>query len=283
MTDTPITSTLVLGATGRVGRRLVPRLAARGVAVSAASRHPGPEQTLFDWDRPETHDPALAGVDAVFVVLPELVEDPSAVVAGFVDRAAAAGVRRLVLLTALGIEWADGADTGFGRTEAVVRASDLEWTILRPASFDQNFSEGFLLPGIRERGVVKAPTGDGAAPLVDAEDIAAVAAAVLTEDGHAKAEYAVTGPEALTFAEAAAIIGAAIGRTVVHEDAPRQALLDGFADFGSPPEYAEMVARTYDAIRAGRATAVSPDVARVTGRPATPFRDYVSREASAWA
>jgi uncharacterized protein YbjT (DUF2867 family) len=275
---------LVLGATGKTGRRLVPLLTATGADVRSASRHPGGSGVHFDWDRPETHGPALAGADAAFVVMPELIEDPSPVTGPFLDLAREAGVRRVVLLSALGVELSQeqGLLTGFGKVERQLMASGLDWTILRPSGFDQNFSEGFMLPGIMDHDVIAAPTGDGAAPLVDAADIAAVAAVALTEDGHAKAEYAITGPEAITHAEVAEMVSHAAGRPITYQDIPRQTLLDAMVGHGMPADYAEMVVRSLDAIRNGDAATVSDDVERVTGRAATPFADFARRAADAW-
>src|SRR4051794_11218471 len=194
---------LVLGATGKTGRRLVTRLRARSMKVRAASRQPGDGRTLFDWDRPDTHGPALAGVDAVYLVAPELVEDPTSVTGPFLDRAKRAGVTRLVVLSSLGVEFPrEDPASGRRKLERQAMASGLTWTILRPSGFAQNFSEGFMLPGILQADMVATATGDGAAAFVDADDIAAVAAAALTQDGHAGATYAITPPDALTFSEA---------------------------------------------------------------------------------
>jgi uncharacterized protein YbjT (DUF2867 family) len=279
---TEIDTVLVLGGTGKVGRRLLPRLAERGVVARAASRHPGPDGIAFDWSRRETHRPALTGVDAVFLVMPNMVADPSPLTGPFLEQAREAGTRRVVLLSSLGVALQAGAMAGFAKVEDQVRASDLAWTILQPSGFDQNFSEGFLLPAIREHGIIPAPTGDGRAPLVDANDVAAVAAVALTEQGHAKAEYAITGPEAITFAEAAAAISAAAGKPVVHQDIPRPALLDILQGHGAPADYAEMVVSTFDAIRNDEAAQVSPHVEQVTGHAATSFADFVDRSADVW-
>jgi uncharacterized protein YbjT (DUF2867 family) len=270
---------LVLGATGKTGRRLVPRLVAAGSDVRPASRRPGPTGVRFDWDRPETHAPALAGADAVFLVPPELVEDPSPVVGPFLAVAAGAGVARVVHLSALAF---DDHDSGHRRVEDLVRASGLEWTILRPSAFANNFSEGFLLPGILERDAVATPSGDGAVAFVAVDDVAAVAAAALTEDGHAKAEYALTGPAALSHAEAAAAISEVAGRTIGHQHIPADALLALLEGHGVPADYAAMVVGHFQAIAEGRATAVSDDVERATGRPATSFADFARGAADAW-
>jgi uncharacterized protein YbjT (DUF2867 family) len=275
---------LVLGATGKTGRRLVPRLLDRGVHVRAASRQPGDGRTLFDWDRPDTHDAALAGVDAVYLVGPELVEDPTAVVGPFLDRARRAGVSRVVAVTSLGVEFPhEGPDSGRRKLERDAMESGMNWTILRPGGFSQNFSEAFLLPGIVQTDAVATATGDGAVAFVDAEDIAAVAAAALTEDGHARATYTITGPEALTFEAAAAIISKVTGRTITHRKISSDAFLDLLRGAGMPADYAAIVVRDQEAIRDGFGAAVTDVVEQVGGRPATSFADYAARAASAWS
>lgn len=275
---------LVIGATGKSGRRLLPRLAARGVSVRAVSRKPGDGLTPFDWDRPDTHDAALADVDAIYLVSPDFVEDPTPVVGPFLERAARAGVSRLVLVSSMGVEFPnEGPGSGRDKLERQVMAAGMDWTILRPGGFAQNFSEGFLLPGILRADAVATATGDGAVAFVDADDIAAVAAAALTEEGHAKATYVLTGPEALTFAQAAAIISDVAGRPIAH----RQISSDEFTQIllraGIPAGYAAIVVGNQEAIRDGLGARVTDIVPRVTGRPATPFADYAAGAAAAWS
>jgi uncharacterized protein YbjT (DUF2867 family) len=279
-----IDTVLVLGATGKTGRRLIAQLIDRGVHVRAASRRPGGGCTLFDWDRPGTHEPALAGVDAVYLVPPDLVEDPTAVIGPFLDRAERAGVTRLVAVSSLGVDFPNqDPESGRRRLEHQVMASGLEWTVLRPTGFAQNFSEGFLLPGIREADTVVTATGDGAVAFVDADDIAAVASTALTERGHAGATYAITGPEALTFAEAAAIISEVAGRTIRHQSVSSDQMAHVLSSAGVPIAYAAMLIRDMEAVRNGSGTLVTDVVAQVSGRPATPFAEYAARAATAWA
>ena len=280
MTDT----VLVIGATGKTGRRLVPRLRALGVDVRAGSRRPAEGRTLFDWDRPDTHGPALAGADAVYLVGPELVEDPTAAVGPFLERSERAGVGRVVVLSSMGVEFPnEGPGSGRHKMEQQVKASGLEWTILRPGGFNQNFSEDFLLPGILQADTIATATGDGAVAFVDADDIAAVAAAALTEGGHAGATYTVTGPEALTFAEAASVISDAAGRTITHRSVPSEEFAQALQAGGVPADYAAVVVGNQEAIRDGLGARVTDVVERVSGRPATPFADYAARAASAWS
>ena len=275
---------LVLGATGKTGRRLVPRLTARSVNVRAASRQPGSGRTLFDWHSPGTHAPALEGADAVYLVAPDLVEDPTDVTGPFLDRARHAGVTRVVLLSSLGVAFPrENPDSGRRTLEQQVMASGLDWTILRPSGFAQNFSEAFLLPGILERDMVATAAGDGRVAFVDADDIAAVAAEVLTGDGHARTTYPVTGPEALTFDEAAALIGRAAGRSIIHRKISSQDFMQMLQRAGVPVDYAAMLVRDQEAIRDGAGALVSDAVERITGRQAGSFADYAAGAAVAWS
>ena len=274
---------LVTGATGKTGRRLIPRLRARGAEVRAASRRADAGYIRFDWARPETYDAALRGADAIYLVPPDLVEDPTPLVGPFLSRAAELGVGRVVALSSLGVTFPrEEPDSGRLRLERQIVASGLAWTLLRPSGFAQNFSEGFMLPGILQAGMIATATGDGAAAFIDADDIAAVAAAALTEPGHDGAAYALTGPAALTFAEAAKTIGEVVGRTIAHRPIPSTELLTILQSAGLPVDYAAMVVRDQEAIRDGSGAVVTDDVARVTGRPATTFADYAARAASAW-
>jgi uncharacterized protein YbjT (DUF2867 family) len=275
---------LVLGSTGKTGRRLLPLLRARGAIVRAASRTPGDGRTRFDWTQPDTYDAALAGVDAIYLIPPDLIEDATPIVGPFVARAMQAGVRRVVLLSSMGVEFPnEGTGSGRDALEQQIKASSLEWTILRPGGFNQNFSEGFLLPGILHAGAIATATGNGAVAFVDASDIAAVAAAALTEDGHHQATYVVTGPEALTFADAAAIIGKAAGRPIAHRRISSDELTQILCRAGMPANYAAIVVGNQEAIRDGLGARVSDDVERVIGRPATPFADYATQAAAVWA
>src|SRR5689334_5732444 len=194
---------LVLGGTGKTGRRVADRLRAAGADVRTAAR--AGADVRFDWDDPSTHDAALAGAGALWLVPPTLRTDHAPLVSALLDRAEAAGVGHVTLLSAGGVEHAP--------PEVALRAIELDLiarerlgrTIVRPRWFMQNFSEGYFAPAIATEGVVSAPTGDGAEAFVDVEDIAAVAAATLLDPAaHDGAEYTLTGPEALTFAAVAA-------------------------------------------------------------------------------
>jgi uncharacterized protein YbjT (DUF2867 family) len=145
----------------------------------------------------------------------------------------------------------------------------------------QNFSETFLKP---VDGVITVPTGDGAEAFIDAEDIAAVAAATLASPGaHAGAEYAPTGPEALTVRAAAEIIADLTGQPVKYNDVDRNAWIDGAVAAGVPADYGEVLRMLTETVASGHGSRPNNDVRDVTGRPPTSFADFARRAARAWA
>jgi uncharacterized protein YbjT (DUF2867 family) len=273
---------LVLGGTGKTARRLVPLLRERGVRARPASRHPqGDGAVRFDWDDRATWDPALEGADRVYLVPPALDPAPDRQMIPFLERAAAAGVRRAVLLSALGVE--QGPEVGQRAVELALPGSIPDSVILRPTWFMENLSEGLFAPPIVAADTIALPGGEAPYALVAAGDIAAVAAAALTEDGHAGAAYPITGPEALTHAEVAEQVGAARGRPVRYVDADPDDFRAQLEAGGVHPGYVALLTRLFEAGRAGAASAVHGTVERVTGRPATSFAEFAKEAAPAWA
>lgn len=275
-----MTSTiLVLGATGKTGRRLLPLL--DGLDVRATSRN-GAGTVHFDWDDPASHDAALEGVERLYLVAPDVV-DPTPVTGPFLERARRAGVRRAVLLSSLGVTFPEEPENSGRRLlERQVSEAMPEWAILRPSGFDQNFTEGFLLPGILHGNTVLSATGAGKAAWVDAGDIAAVAAAALTGDDLLGEALAVTGPEALGFGDIAEIISAASGRTIAFRDVDEERFRAILMDAGASRDYAEVPVRDQRAIRNGYGDLVSDAVMRATGREATSFERFARDAAAAW-
>lgn len=276
---------LVTGASGKVGRATVGALVARGADVRAASRHPDTvadaKGVTLDWSRPDTYDAALAGVDRVFVLLPSGVEDVGAPGRAFLDRALAAGVERVVLMTAMGVEHAP-PEVPLRALELHVEGLGVPATVLRPNWFAQNFSEGIFCPPIVGDGVIRLPAGDAAVSFVDVRDIGAVAAAALVEDAHEGVAYALTGPAALTHAEAAEVIGRAAGRPVRYEPVDDDVFRAAMGGLGWDRGYLETLVGLFGMVRAGAAAPVSPDVERVLDRPATSFAQFATDHADAW-
>jgi uncharacterized protein YbjT (DUF2867 family) len=263
-TSTPDT-TLVLGGTGKTGRRVAHRLTARGVPTRIGSRSGTPR---FDWDDATTWKPALRDVAAVYVVYyPDLAFPGAAeTIRSFATTAVASGVRRLVLLSGRGEEEAQ-------ISERAVQVAGAEWTILRASWFSQNFSEHFLLEPVL-RGVIALPAEDVAEPFVDAEDIADVAVAALIEDGHAGQLYELTGPRLLTFTDVAAEIAKATDRDIQYlavspADYAAAAIQDGV-----PPEEAHSLTELFTRVLDGRNARVANGVQRALGREPRDFTDY---------
>ncbi|MFF2717562.1 NAD(P)H-binding protein [Streptomyces sp. NPDC058011] len=251
---------LVLGATGKTGRRVVARLRdSAAVTVRPASRS---GEVRFDWTLPETWEPALAGADALYLVAPD---DPSPV-REFVRQAEASGVRRFVVLSGHGIEKA-GAEFGQGMAaaEAAVQETGAAWTLLRPNNFFQNFDEDLWLAPLRA-GRLGLPIGDMPEPFIDADDVAAVAAAVLTEDGHDGKTYDLSGPRALTFAEATRTIAEAAGRPIRYEELTPAAYRAELLAEGWPEAAADALNAMFALHRAGHTAEVTDGVQQVLGR-----------------
>ncbi|SFB13238.1 Uncharacterized conserved protein YbjT, contains NAD(P)-binding and DUF2867 domains [Poseidonocella pacifica] len=271
MQDRPI---LVIGATGKTGRRVASRLEARGIAVRRGSRN---STIPFDWEAPETWAPALTGVRAAYVTYFPDLAFPGAVekLEALCETARDVGLEHLVLLSGRG-EY--HARLG----EDVVRASGVDFTIVRSAWFAQNFSEGYLRDPILA-GVLPMPGGDILEPIIDIEDVADVVVAALTGDGHKDEVYEVTGPRLMTFAEMAATLSQAMGREIQHLPISFEEFHANIAQAGG-----DFVADVFTAIARetldGRNAHTTDGVMRALGHPPRDFADFALRavQSGAW-
>lgn len=266
-----VMTNLITSGTGKTGRRIVHLLEARGMPVRVGSRSGSPP---FDWDRRPTWGPALDGVSAVYVAFHPDIAVPGAAetVAAFADQAIAAGAQRLVLLSGRGEEEAQHA-------ERAVRAVAPGATIVRASWFAQNFSEDFLLDDVLA-GTVALPVDGVREPFVDADDIAAVAAAALTEEGHGGETYEVTGPRLLSFAEAVGEIARATGRDVRFVAVRPEDYRAALDAHGLPEEVAGLVMYLFREVLDGRNAYLSDGVRRALGREPRDFRDYATAAAA---
>ncbi|MBT2444518.1 NAD(P)H-binding protein [Streptomyces sp. ISL-36] len=278
---------VVTGATGNVGRPLVAALSAAGAQVTAVSRRPlpvdlpeGARHVQADLSRAESLREALDGAQALFILLgPELLgpgESPDALL----GVAKEAGVRKVVLLSsqASGTRPEAVSHDRLREFEQAVRASGLEWTILRPGGFASNAFA--WAESVRTERTVMAPFADVALPVVDPADIAAVAAVALREEGHAGQTYVLTGPVAISPREQAAALAEALGEEVSFVELTRES---AFAHMSRFMEEA-VVNGTLDILGLPLPSEqqVSPDVEKVLGRPAAPFSAWVERSLPAF-
>jgi uncharacterized protein YbjT (DUF2867 family) len=269
-------TTLVIGGTGKTGRRVVNRLQARSLPVRIGSRAGQPP---FDWEDRATWEPALHGVNAIYVTYYPDLAVPGSVdaVQSLVDLALEIGIRRLVLLSGRGEEEAQ-------RAEQILQRSAADWTILRSSWFAQNFSEGYLREPI-VGGELVLPAGSVGEPFVDADDIADVAVAALTEDGHAGRLYELTGPRMLTFAEAVAEISAATGRRVRYAQVTPEQFAAALTSEGVPEDVVWLLNYLFTTVLDGRNAHLTDGVQRALGREPRDFADYARAAAAAgtWA
>lgn len=272
-------TTLVLGASGKSGRRVAARLRLKGLPVRAVSRR---SEIPFDWADPSGWNAVLQGVRAVYVV-PPAVPGP---VHEFAAQATAAGVRHLVLLSGRGAD--DWGDSSFGRdmrdAEDAVSASDIPWTILRPNNFAQNFDEELWHQPLLD-GELALPAGDIGEPFIDLEDVADVAAHVLIDpDRHTGRVYELSGPRSINFEEAVDLISRACGRSISFRRINPHDYVEALVGQGVDRGGAEHVAEMFVLMGSGVIAETTEDVAAVLGRPARSFEDYVLRVAvtGAW-
>jgi len=281
-------SILVTGATGTIGSQLLPLLQAQGLDVAAMTSRPGHRVPGFrtvqgDFAQPDALAAAFQGFDTVFLLQPLA---PRMVAFGLnaVAAAKAAGVKRIVRSSGGGA----ASDSPFslprahGTVDDAVRASGLAWTLLRPTSFMQNHLT-YNTAAIRS-GALYAPHGDGATSLIDARDIAEVAALVLADpDAHLGRAYDLTGAQSLTDAEQMAIIAEAIGRPVAYVDVPESAASEAMAGMGFPELLVDWVMSLNAIIKAGYAAGQSPDFQRLTGKAPRTFTAFAREHAATWA
>ncbi|MEM1262921.1 MAG: NAD(P)H-binding protein [Pseudomonadota bacterium] len=263
--------TLVLGGTGKTGRRVAERLVDNGVVTRVASRSAA---IPFDWNDESTWPAALDGVTVAYISYSPDLAIPGATrtIGRFVTAAITHGVKRMVLLSGRGEEEAQAC-------ESILQESDIEWVIVRSSWFMQNFSEGEFLNMVLD-GSITLPGGHVPEPFIDVNDIADVAVAALTEDGHAHEIYEVTGPRLMTLAEATADIARASGRPVSFEPIPPEAFAGALRDSGAPDDIVWLLNYLFETVLDGRNAYVSDGVQRALGRPATDFSEFADRIAA---
>jgi uncharacterized protein YbjT (DUF2867 family) len=265
---------LVIGGNGKTGRRVAERLAAAGHPVRPVSRSTTPS---FDWYDATTWPAALAGTSRAYVTFQPDIGVPAAptIIEAFGKAAAEHGLEQLVLLSGRGEPAAEAC-------ERILLESGVDTTIVRCSFFAQNFSEAFLVDAVVE-GVIALPAGDVGEPIIHVDDIAEVAVKALTETGHGGRVYELTGPQLLSFHEAAAELSAATGREIVYLPVTPEQYIVAAIDAGVPPEEAEMLAELFVHIFDGHNATLTDGVTEALGRPARDFADFAASAAAAGA
>ncbi len=278
---------LLTSATGTVGREIAALLKSQGVPFKAASRTPseagrklGVEAVAWDWTRPQDFPTALAGVDTLFLGTPPGTTQEMEWGLSAVEAARKAGVRKIVKLSAINVE--NMPDSPHRRIELAVERGGFTWVFLRPGFFMQNLDEG-LAEGIKATGTISVPTGEGRTSFIDARDIAAVAAVGLTGNRLDGRGLTLTGGEALTYAEVAAILSETAGYPIRHHDIAPAEHTEILVKAGIPRHYAEFLTMLYhEVVRNGYASAITPGVQEATGKAPRTLKGYARDYAAAF-
>lgn len=263
--------TLVLGATGKTGRRIVERLNAINIPVRQGSRSATP---AFDWNNETGWDACLDGVSAVYINYAPDLAVPGATdsIQSFVNRAEKHGVKRLVLLSGRGEEEAQAC-------EQIVQSSKIDSTIVRASWFNQNFSEGAFVDMVLT-GQITLPAGDTSEPFVDVDDIAEVVVTALTQVGHAGEIYEVTGPRLMTFEDIALELSQAIDAEIQYVSVPHETFVSSLVDSGAPKEVVWLLDYLFTTVLDGRNAYLTDGVQRALGREPRDFAEYAQAVAA---
>jgi len=265
MKNAPI---LIIGKNGKTGARVNQRLQSLGYETRPVSRSTTPS---FDWEDPATWKSAIQGTRSAYVTYqPDLaVPRAEATIKAFMRVAAEAGLVHVVMLSGRGEE-------GAQRAEEALITSGISWNIVRCSWFNQNFSENFMLEGILA-GELVLPAADTLEPFVDADDIADVAVATLTNARHRNKLYELTGPRALNFAQCIEEISEALGRPVKYTPVPVDDYINALNEQGVSEDYQWLLRELFTVVFDGRNSQVMSGIEEALGRPATDFKTYVQK------
>ncbi|MDN9011707.1 ergot alkaloid biosynthesis protein [Brevibacillus laterosporus] len=274
---------LITGGTGTTGSRIAKKLTELGhnvrIASRAKSQIAGTERVHFDWHDGATYERSLENVKKLYLVAPAGVFDPAPIVLPFLDMALKAGVQRIVMLSALIIP-----DDGpvFGKLHEAVIKQAPEWAVLKPSYFMQNFINLQHGLTIKNESRIITATGNGKIGFIDAEDIAEVGVRALIDEIPHNTSHVITGPQALSYSEVAAMIGSVIGRTIKHVNIHKSTLQEKLAKAGLSMDYARFMADLDENIGNGAEKLVTDTVERVTGRKPRSMSDFISAHTRYW-
>ncbi|WP_158698570.1 MULTISPECIES: SDR family oxidoreductase [Microbacterium] len=284
--ETP--AVFVTGATGSVGAAAVASLVEKGVRVVAAVRDAsatgalpaGAEHRVFEFSAdPEAMRRALEGCDRLFLMRPPPIEDVEQFLFPLIDAAMAMGIRQIVFLSLQGVEHNKGVP--HYRVEKYLEQIGAPFTFLRPNFFMQNLSTTYR-DDIRDRDEIFLPAGHAFTAFIDARDIGAVAAAVLTSPGHIRKKYTLNGEQSLTYRNVGRILSDILGRPIRYARPSEKEYLARLTAEGYPKDYIDVQRMIYRVVRWNISAFPNRAVRKLTGRPAATFRQFAERERTAW-
>lgn len=276
---------LITGASGNVGSRIVKKLAAAGHEVRAFDRGKGVdpganvEVVVGDYDDAASVAKAVDGVDVLYLLSagPDLARHEANVIAA----AKKAGVKRIVKHSVAGAQYGGHPIANWHQAgEKLLAESGVAWTVLRPGSFASNAL--MWADSVRAQSVAYGNLGDASLPVIDPNDIADVAVKVLTTSGHEGKAYDLTGPESLTSAQQAELLGAAVGRKVSFVNVPDEAAKDAMSKMGMPPVFVDAMLQMIGALRGIGRLEPTGDVEKLLGRKPGTFADWAKANAAAF-
>ena len=276
-----MTTTLVIGASGQIGSTLTDLLSAQGQTVRRATSRAATQtgEVTVNLLTGEGLAAALAGADQLFLMSPPGFAQQHELLIPAIDAAKAAGVRKVLMLSAMGANADDNIP--LRRAELHLERAGLAWNVIRPNWFMQNFHT-FWLHGIQTEGQIFLPVGAAKGSFIDTRDIAAVAAALLTGDAWRNQDFDLTGPEALDHDQVARILSAAAGRPIGYQDIPPEAMRSALLGAGLPADYTEFLLVILGFFKAGYSERTTDAVQQITGRAPRTLAQYAADHRSAW-
>lgn len=273
---------LVVGASGTVGSELVSLLKAEGHQVrTTTSKEPKTADAVkIDIATGEGVHKAFEGVEKAFLLSPPGYADHYKMLSPLIQEAKRRGLKKVVLMTAMGAN-AD-ENSGFRRAEIELEKSGLNYNIVRPNWFMQNFNT-FWIGGIQQFGKILLPAGQAKTSFIDAKDISAVVAKLLTSDKFANRDFDITGPEAIDHAAVARALSEVSGKNIVYEDIPEQTFLNGLYAAGLPRDYADFLGLIMGFLKAGYSSRKTDHVKEILGREPRSIQTYAKENRKAWA
>jgi len=278
---------LILGATGNVGSEIIKQLSKQQTSIVGATRNPQKQSQAvsnvtwreFDPAKSENLSNLFDGITRVFLMSAPGYAEQDKILAPLIEAAKLSNVEKIVMMTAIGVNASD--EIPFRKAELQLERSGLNYAIIRPNWFNQNFHT-FWMGGILAENKIKVPAGASETSFIDVRDIAACATALLVSDQAENQAYVLTGPESLGYQDAARMISSVSGKEINYEDTDPQAFKQSLIQAQMPEDYASLLVGLFEFVRLGYVSEVSNDVEKIIGRPPIEFMSYAKSVRNVW-